>query len=109
MVLVQIVEAPPVVQSGPCLPCPSGGVVPPTRPTVLGAGDPAAAGLDAEAIPPSPPAVDGTDGGPVSSSTASDDSVCDFLDIDPTHVEGMRAWLRWMFVTSRYYNHQGTP
>ena len=94
MVLAQIVEAPPVVQSGPCLPCPSGGVVPPTRRTVLSAGDSAAAGLDIEAIPPSQPAVAGTDGSPVSASTGFDDSVYNVLDIDPTNVEGMRTWLR---------------
>ena len=109
MVLAQIVEAPPVVQSGPCLPCPSGGVVPPTYPTVLSAGDSAAAGLDVEAIPPALPAVAGTDGSSVSSSTGSDDAVCDVLDIGPTHIEGMCAWLCLMFVTFRYYNLHGTP
>ena len=97
------------VQGGPGLPYPTVGVVPPARPNVFGTGDPAAAGLDAKAISPAPPAVTGTDGGPVSLSTSSDDSVCDVLDIDPANVEGMCAWLLWMFVTSHYYNFQGTP
>ena len=91
IVLVLIVEAPPVVKGGPGLPCPASGVVSPTYPTVLSAGDPAAPGLDVEAIPPAQPAVADTDDSPVSASTRSDDSVYNVLDIDPTHVGGMRT------------------
>ena len=38
VVLAPIDEAPPVVRGGPGLSCPAGSAVPPSRPTVLGAG-----------------------------------------------------------------------
>ena len=88
------------------VPDPGGGDVAPAGPPMLGAADPAADGDDAESIQPAPPAVAGDDDGSVSSSTVSDDSINDMLYIDPMTPDGRRAWIRWMFVTSRYQNRQ---
>ena len=87
-------------------PDPAVGDVAPARPPLLGAADPAADGDDAESIPPAPPAVAVDDGGPVSSSTGSDESINDMLHIDPMTPDGRRALIRWMLVTSRYHNRQ---
>ena len=88
------------------VPDPAGGDVAPAFPPMLGTASPAADGDDAESIQPATPAVSGDDSGSVSSSTISDDSINGMLYIDPMTPDGRRAWICWMFVTSRYHNRQ---